>query len=82
MSVATKALTAIGYAKAPKATLFLKHPVKATSAWIAFRAARKAAPKRRTLAKAAAAAVAVPLALKVFTTGSESNGRSKTKSGK
>lgn len=66
MSIATKALTAIGYAKAPKATLFLKHPVKAASAWVAYRAAKKAAPKRRTLATATAAALAVPLAWKAF----------------
>lgn len=62
-------LTAVGYAKAPRATLFLKHPVKAASAWVAYRAAKKAAPKRTTtavaaLGAAAAAAAVVPFAVK------------------
>lgn len=64
-------LSAIGYAKAPKATMFLKHPVKAASAWVAYRAAKKAAPKRqKTVVAAAGAAAAVaafaPIAMKAL----------------
>lgn len=63
-------LSAIGWVKAPKATLFLKHPVKAASAWVAYRAAKKAAPKRKKTAAAvgvgAAAAAVAPFAMKAL----------------
>lgn len=64
-------LYAIGWAKAPKATLFFKHPVKAASAWVAYRAAKKAAPKRKKTAAAvgvgaAAAAAVAPFAMKAL----------------
>lgn len=62
MSIAKKALTAVGYVKAPRTTFLLKHPIKGLGAWAAYRAARKAAPRRRTVATATAAALAVPLA--------------------
>lgn len=58
-----KVLTAVGYAKAPKATLLIRHPLKGGAAILAYRAARKAAPQRRLRAvvAGAAAAAAVPL---------------------
>lgn len=64
-------LTAVGYAKAPRATFFLKHPVKAVGAWMAWRAAKKRAPANvRKVAVAAGAvaatAVVAPLAAKAI----------------
>lgn len=69
MGMKKKALKAIGYAKAPKATLFLTHPIKATSAYLAYRAAKKAAPRKFGRAIGVmAAAVAVPLVARTLTT--------------
>ena len=67
---ATTLLSAIGYAKAPRATSFLKHPVKAVAALMAYRAAKKAAPRRMKTAMAvgaaAATAVVAPMAVKAL----------------
>lgn len=59
----SKVLTAVGYVKAPKATLLLRHPVKGGAALMAYRAARRSAPQRRwrAMMAGAAAAAAVPL---------------------
>lgn len=61
----TKVLTAVGYVKAPKATLFVRHPLRGGAALLAYRAAKKSAPQRRMRAvvAAAAAAAAVPMAV-------------------
>lgn len=62
-----KLLTAVGYVKAPKATMLLRHPVRGASAFLAYKAAKKAAPGRaRRAVGAAAALLAVPLAVKAL----------------
>jgi hypothetical protein len=66
-TIAKKLLTTAGYVRAPKATFVARHPIKGISALLAYRAARKVAPKRRTLAIATAAAVAVPVLVKTLT---------------
>lgn len=66
-SIANKLLKTAGYVRAPKATFVARHPVKGVSALMAYRAARKVAPKRRVLAIATVAAVAVPLVVKTLT---------------
>ncbi len=68
--VANRVLSAVGYARAPKATFLLKHPPKGAAALLAYRVARRAAPRRRTLAAATATAVVVPLALRTLRWGS------------
>lgn len=54
-----KILTAVGYAKAPKATFVLKHPVKGTAAVLAYKGVKNADTKAKALL---AGAVAIPLA--------------------
>jgi hypothetical protein len=55
-----KIVTALGYAKAPRPTFMLKHPVKGTKALLACYSARSVFRRRTGLALGAA--VALPLA--------------------
>lgn len=71
MSATKKFLTAVGFAKAPRATLFLKKPAQVASAWVAWAAAKKAAPRNSktviaAVGTAVAAAVVAPLAIKAM----------------
>lgn len=65
-AIAKTMLAAVGYTKAPKATFLLRHPVKSASALLAWRAAKRAAPRTRAVAAATAAAVAVPVLWKTL----------------
>jgi hypothetical protein len=64
----SKVLTAVGYVKAPKVTLLIRHPLRGGAALLAYRAAKRSAPQRRLRAMiaAAAAAAAVPVAVGVL----------------